>query len=613
MWLVVESTKSDAPNRTLDLREVALGTELVVGRDEAVDVALTGRGVSRRHLVLRRIDEGLTFTEATGAVGTRLNGERTSTGLVREGDVLTLGTHRLFITLQAPPATGTPAPDGWQHFQTFVDTLLDAVDAPILVNRLLQGLLVVTEADRGYVLLRRGTAARLVPVASQRLDDPEAFAEVSSTITSAAVAAGKLLVIENSTTDGRCSAAASLAATPGPRTIFCAPLEADGDIYGVVYVDGPCRSMPLPTERLATLSSACGLAGRLLASQDTRQALLAAATRARDLAALTTGAQRLLVGDSPAGRRLFALVEQVAAQDVTVLVTGETGSGKEVVATEIHRRSPRRDGPFVAVNCAALPADLAEAELFGVLPGAFTGASERRLGRFELATGGTLFLDEVGELTPDLQTKLLRVLQERRCTPLGATDEVTLDFRLICATNRDLSAAVADGRFRADLLYRINTFPLPVPALRERKTDIVPLAVHFLTTIGPTLGRHVDGFADDARRLLEDHDWPGNIRELRNACERALIVETSALVRAESLPFALPPSRRAVAPATGRVADPASERYDEALGAFEADFFRAVMARYDGDIQRVAAATGISRATLYRRLAKYGLLDDGSS
>jgi chemotaxis protein methyltransferase CheR len=232
---------------------------------------------------------------------------------------------------------------------------------------------------------------------------------------------------------------------------------------------------------------------------------------------------RSLVGSSPALAAVLAQVARVARADTTVLVTGETGTGKELIATAIHEASPRRDRPLVKLNCAAISAGLVESELFGHVKGAFTGATDRRTGRFELADGGTLFLDEVSELPLDTQVKLLRVLQEREFEPVGSTKTQKVDVRVIAATNRHLEDGVAKGTFRSDLYYRLSVFPLDVPPLRERHGDIAELARHFIERLARKVGSQVRTLGADARQRLEAHSWPGNVRELHNTIERALI------------------------------------------------------------------------------------------
>jgi PAS domain S-box-containing protein len=231
-----------------------------------------------------------------------------------------------------------------------------------------------------------------------------------------------------------------------------------------------------------------------------------------------------IVGTSPALQTVLSSISKVAPTDSTILITGETGTGKELVARAIHRRSGRSSGAFVSVNCAAIPRDLVSSELFGHEKGAFTGATQRRLGRFELAEAGTIFLDEVGELSPDTQVALLRVLQEREFERVGGSQPIHVDVRVVAATNRDLKAAVTDGTFRQDLFYRLNVFPIEVPPLRERKDDLLMLVEYFVQRYAKRAGKNIRSIDQKVLALLQSYDWPGNIRELQNIIERSVIL-----------------------------------------------------------------------------------------
>ncbi len=244
-----------------------------------------------------------------------------------------------------------------------------------------------------------------------------------------------------------------------------------------------------------------------------------------------------IIGVSPAFRRMMTLVDQVASSSATVLIQGESGTGKELVARAIHERSPRKNGPFVAVNCAALPETLLESELFGYEKGAFTGAAGRKEGRFELANGGTLFLDEVGDLSPVTQPKILRVLQEGEFERVGGTRTIRVDVRIVAATNQDLAALVREKRFREDLYYRLNVITLTAPPLRDRREDIRVLAEHFLRVYGAKNNRHLEeGFSEEALRRLDAYPWPGNVRELENVVERAVVLARGSGVELSDLP-----------------------------------------------------------------------------
>src|SRR6266436_1893946 len=312
-----------------------------------------------------------------------------------------------------------------------------------------------------------------------------------------------------------------------------------------------------------------------------------------------------IIGESPAFREALDQAARVAPAETTVLLTGESGTGKELVARAIHYASRRAEGPFVAVNCAALPETLIESELFGHERGAFTGADKLKRGRFELAAGGTLFLDEVGELAPSAQAKLLRVLQERRYERVGGTTTQEADVRLIAATNRDLERAVADGRFREDLYYRLAVFRVHLPPLRERGNDVLLLADHFVRQLGSEMSKPNPGLSHEARDLLAAHSWPGNIRELQNAIERALILAEGELISAGQLGIVPRPSRdvtTAAAPA------PDIDRRDvRALAEVEKQMIADALRLANGNKSRAAAALGLSRTQLLRRLRRFGL------
>jgi transcriptional regulator with PAS, ATPase and Fis domain len=330
------------------------------------------------------------------------------------------------------------------------------------------------------------------------------------------------------------------------------------------------------------------------------------------------------LGDDPAMASVRDLVRRVAPATSTVLITGESGTGKEVVAREIHRLSPRAAGPFVPVNVGALPETLLESELFGYEKGAFTGADARKSGLFELAHGGTLFLDELGEMPPSMQVKLLRVLQERVLMRVGGSRPIPVDVRILAATNRDPEKAVAEGKFREDLYYRINVIRIRLPALRGRKSDIAPLAGLFLARAARETGKRIEGISPDALRLLESYRFPGNIRELENAIERAVILSEDAILTPRD--FSFDARFLGDAPSGARDDERGTTRDDErATGcddviAHDADAgpisvrdaekqaVIAALARNGGHRERTSSELGISRRTLLTRMKEYGLI-----
>ena len=316
--------------------------------------------------------------------------------------------------------------------------------------------------------------------------------------------------------------------------------------------------------------------------------------RLRERAAADTP---LMLGESSEMKNVRRLISQIAASDATVLITGESGSGKELVARSVHDLSTRKDHPFIAVNCGAMPATLLESELFGYARGAFTDAKRDKTGLFVQADGGTLFLDEVGEMPVEMQVKLLRVLQERRVRPVGAEQEIPFDVRLVTATNRDLEAAVEDGRFRSDLYYRINVVHIEVPPLRARQTDVLLLAQRFVERIAARSGKAVEGISAPAAQKLIDYDWPGNVRELENSIERAVALTQYSAIGVDDLPSKVRDHQ-----GTRMVIESQNPAELVTIEELERRYVRTVLAACSGNKTHAAKILGIDRRSLYRRL-----------
>jgi sigma-54 dependent transcriptional regulator, flagellar regulatory protein len=414
-----------------------------------------------------------------------------------------------------------------------------------------------------------------------------------------------------------------LRALPLPPPLWLLPGEAGRIARQAGYPETLLWSLdfPLKREQVAELSRRAGL----------RAAEAARASQLGDGIGPT--------GASPAVQRLRRLIEQVAPHDTTVLVTGESGTGKEVVARAIHERSPRRRGPFVAINCGAIPAELLESELFGHEKGAFTGALTARKGRFEFAEGGTLLLDEIGDMSLPMQVKLLRVLQERCFERVGGNQTIRCNVRVVAATHRNLDQAIGDNRFREDLFYRLNVFPVEMPALRERSEDL-PLLVTALTRQLEEAGRGKVRLSGEAIEVLKRHPWPGNVRELANLIERLAVLHPEAVVRPQDLPAkyrgGLPevlPERESPLPEYPNLPEPlpTEEQSESAMlmlgredelpeegldlkehiARIEIALIRAALARADGVVAHAALFLGLRRTTLAEKLRKYGLDRDG--
>jgi transcriptional regulator with GAF, ATPase, and Fis domain len=401
----------------------------------------------------------------------------------------------------------------------------------------------------------------------------------------------------------------------GTRSVLKIPLRLEGGLGSLIFASRTPRqyseedvavarrvadhvSLALSHQRLAEEARKAAEAREQAARLEERVEAL------RDELETSRGYRRV-VGDSRKWKTVLNQAMKVAPTETTVLLTGESGTGKEVVARFVHRGSPRARGPFMALNCAALPENLLESELFGHEKGAFTGAVAARPGRLEQAAGGVLFLDEVGEMTPAVQAKLLRVLQEREFQRLGATRPMKADVRIVAATNRDLEAALGRGQFREDLYYRLRVFEIRLPALRERRDDILPMAEAFLEEIGPAVGRPAAGISRDAREALLSYSWPGNARELRNALERATILCDGGLITVDHLPIGVGQPGPAVRGHDGKV--PSFPSGGVSLDGVERDLITKALQESKNNRSRAARLLGITRSQLYSRMQKHGL------
>ncbi|MBN2231780.1 MAG: sigma 54-interacting transcriptional regulator [Deltaproteobacteria bacterium] len=377
---------------------------------------------------------------------------------------------------------------------------------------------------------------------------------------------------------------------------ICVPIRYAGEVVGALSVDRAARDADLKTE-VAFLE----VVANLLAPQVHARRVKDENIKLRE-ALGRHGPLGTIVGNAASMRVVAEQLQQVADSDVTVLITGETGTGKGLVAAEIHQRSRRRKDPFVRLNCAAIPENLVESELYGHEKGAFTGALERRIGKFEQAGGGTIFLDEIGELPLASQTKLLHVLEERRFERVGGGATIRAAARVVAATNRNLEAEVSAGGFRSDLYYRLNVFPIHLPPLRERGADVIMLADYFVKKIGEKQGRPIDRIDSSALDLLISYHWPGNVRELQNCLERAVLLATDGVIHG----YHLPPSLQA---AEGGEVLPEEGRTDFAslVRAYETTLIVEALKKSRGNQTRAAALLGTTKRVVQYKVSTYGI------
>jgi two-component system NtrC family response regulator len=461
---------------------------------------------------------------------------------------------------------------------------------------------------------------RIYALSGAQIDDPQFWASMPVSDDTRALLHRDAYIINDIETEIEASSVrAEIFRRLGARSAIRVPLAIDTGVFGSFFVlareadkfsvsdlDFARRvadllALALSHQRLADA------ARRDAAARETAAQLEAqVATLTRELEART--GQRRVIGHSPQWKDVLAQAARVAQTETTVLLTGESGTGKEVVARFIHQGSRRKQGPFVAINCAALPDQLLESELFGHERGAFTGAVAAKPGRIEQANGGVLFLDEIGEMAPSVQAKLLRVLEEREFVRLGGTRSTRVDIRVVAATNRDLHGAIRRGEFREDLYYRLSVFEITLPPLRSRLDDILELADAFLQEIGGTVGKPPAGIARDARDQLLTYAWPGNVRELRNAIERAVILADGGYIRTEHLPVTMP---RQIA--VGQAPQAAASTLPPG-GVNLEDIERSLVAKALTQARfnktRAAKLLGLTRAQLYSRIEKYGLAQD---
>jgi Nif-specific regulatory protein len=390
-------------------------------------------------------------------------------------------------------------------------------------------------------------------------------------------------------------------AAGGEISFLCVPIAIGNEVVGTLSADRPFGESSLEDDlRLLTIVAsmiANDVRARRRAEAD-RQALEAENVRLRSELEDRFRPENI-IGSSGAMRAVYRAIHQVAASDTTVLIRGESGTGKELVAHAIHYASPRAEGPFVKVNCAALSENLLESELFGHEKGAFTGATQARRGRLEEADGGTLFLDEIGDFSPPTQVKLLRFLQEREFERVGSSRVQRSNVRVITATNRDLEQALEEGSFRQDLYYRVNVFPIHLPPLRERKGDILLLADHFVERYAERMGRDVRRISTPAINMMVAYHWPGNVRELENCIERAVLLSTDGVIHSHHLPPSLQTSEASDTVGTGTLA--------ERVALFEQDIIVDALKRTDGNMAAAARDLGTTPRVLRYRVRNLGI------
>jgi transcriptional regulator with GAF, ATPase, and Fis domain len=584
---------------------------VAIGRREDADVFLDHPSVSRNHARIFSAEGRYHVLDEGSTNGIQVNGRPFTKASLNHGDQIQVGVFTLHFQDEGR-ASRTPADvarieAAYKNLQSLFllsSNFASLVNLAELLEKMIDCLLEIFQADRGFVLLLDSKSGKLKPAISRKIESADT-GSISYTVAQRVASTRKPMLITDIDAETQLRGAQSI--QKGEiRSIICTPLVRESRLVGVLYLDSQVRARAYGPEDLELVEtfarhSAHIIENALEKDQLRRDVLCLKAIQKSQ--AVDSGDFAAIIGKSETVRDIIKQARAVSRQDVTTLILGESGTGKELLAKAIHGASRRRERPFVAVNCMALAQDVIESELFGHEKGAFTGATDRRIGRFEMADGGTIFLDEIGELRQDLQVKLLRVLQERQIERVGATKPVDIDVRLICATNVDLERAVASGRIREDLFYRINVISLKLAPLRERREDIPLLVDHCVRMFNRQMGRDLAGLAPEALSALVNYHWPGNIRELRNVLERAFVLEAAEQITLDSLPFNLV---RAAGPPRVDVQAPAVASYPRpfvpAREQFERTFILDALKRNEGRISDAAAELELPRKTLYRKI-----------
>jgi transcriptional regulator with GAF, ATPase, and Fis domain len=599
------------------LRRVPLETRpVLLGRSSECDVTLADTKLSRRHCRLVPGEGGGWLVEdLESQAGTFVNNVRVREPVrLRPQDRIRFGSIDARVVPKPPLGavlSGDPERDvrNVEMLLRTIDELYSAHDLDEILRKVIDRTIELAGADRGALFLSspQGTLEIAVARDSAGHDLPPQQA-LTRSLPGRALETGRAVVLTDTAAPGQRDALSTSILLDELRSILCVPLPGGERPMGILYADGRRPAAAFGPAELAFFEAFAVHSAMAIerVRMHEAQARLEQSRRHR-LEAENASLKAQLGTDAPIGQSLamrgaLDLLRQVAASDTTVCLIGETGTGKEILARYLHRLSPRSKRPFVAIDCGALPEGLIESELFGHERGAFTGADTSREGRFREAEGGTIFLDEIGELPLLLQTRLLRVLQERTVQPVGGKGRIPIDVRVVCATHRDLEQRIGEGQFRKDLYYRIAVVTVPIPALRERDDDISLLAHHFLTRYAATYGRVLTDFTREAMEALLEHDWPGNVRELENRVQRAALLARRPYVTKRDLGLGTgadePDEAESPFPTLQQARGEATEEFERA-------YLERLLRHVGGNVSRAATVADVSRQLIQRLLRRH--------
>ncbi len=602
--------------------------EFTIGRDSSNRLAISDLALSRRHCLIRRQEGQFTVFDLGSLNGSRVNGVPIKERVLQHGDRIEIGDSVLLFLLEPEQAEAASTPvqldaQEWisrstvqlrvedavylkPHGETRplqdvaravrdldallkISTTLQAVrDLADLENRLLESVFEIVPAERGAILLTDANQEEPISVLGRSRDiRSNQPVRVSRTIVER-VLRERTGILSNDILESSVAKSPDSLIASRVRSLICVPMEAFGRKIGVLYLDATDPSISFDDGHLQLIAAIASIAAIALENARHTDWLIGENRRLQSELRI----EHDMVGESPRMQEVYQWIAKVAPTDSTVLIRGESGTGKELAARAIHLNSARSEKPFVAINCAALTETLLESELFGHEKGAFTGAVSQKKGKLEIADGGTVLLDEVAELSPLIQAKLLRVLQQREFEHVGGTRTIKVDVRLIAATNKDLEEAIRGRGFRQDLYYRLNVVTLTMPPLRERREDISLLSAYFALKFGQKCKRRVTGISAEARACLMAYDWPGNVRELENAIERAVVLGSSESILPEDLPEAVLETE----PAEGR----STTRFHDAVKATKRQLILNAIEQAQGNFTEAAKLLSLHPNYLHR-------------
>jgi transcriptional regulator with GAF, ATPase, and Fis domain len=580
-------------NRTVEF--VVKKPIVSIGRAPHNDIVLMDALIAPTHANVLRKPKHLTIAVVDRGNELYVNGKKTRKADLAPGDTILVGMYELSVHDGEPTAAAQAANiapeqqvDALSRLVSFSEVLMEDTTPEKLFRALLKEVVELTQAEKGFVIVLQDGERHLASahnVSDEKID----LHRISDSIVETVVESGKPLIVSNATEDKRFGKAKSVVDLR-LSSVMCVPLVYRNEMLGVIYLGNDAVQNLFHSGTLALLQVFAAQASLIVHTALMLNELKVSNTNLRTL--LQEGTQGEIIGTCAAMKDVFKVLRKVAPTDATVLLLGETGTGKDLAALEVHRLSDRAEGPFISINCGAIPENLLESELFGHKKGSFTGAVADKIGKFEAANGGTLFLDEIAEMPANLQVKLLRVLQDRKVERVGELEGRKVDIRVVAATNKDLDERIKEGLFREDLLYRLNEVPVELPPLRDRGDDILQLAQYFLSRFADKYNSKAKGFSNPCTSAMKSYYWPGNVRQLETRVKKAIIMSDRAQ---------LSPDDMGIGRSDKRQVKPLADAEEE----FKKKYIREVLDMNDWNKAQTARDLDVDPRTIFRYIEKF--------